>query len=145
MGVYWEDTPDRLPKEESGNQALQGMGPGTRKLPATVPWSLLSLQFLSNPRTSPHCSPSFSTQIPGRVFASPTICHQAVRGDTSPPKNQPLSGTDFLGASYSFFVTLIPLNSPCHTSPQEDQVSPLNHREACTWSRNKDALHTHWG
>lgn len=135
-------------QEEPGNQALQGMGPGTGKLPAAVTWSFPGLQFLSNllaPVTPPHYSPGFSSQIPGGLLAPPTIRHQAVRGVTSLPKNWLPSGTNLMGASHSFSVTPILLNSPWHTGPQEEGVSPLDHGKGCTSSRNKDALQAPWG
>lgn len=48
------------PQEESGNQALQGMEPGTRKLPAAVTWSLPGLQFLPQPVSAYDNSPLLS-------------------------------------------------------------------------------------
>lgn len=131
-------------QEESGNQALKGMRPGTRKGPShghmQLTWSLIPSQHVSPYPKSP-LLPMFlnpNPRVACYLLLPPSVTRLAGRGVTSLPKNWLPSCTDFPEAPYSFFMTLIHLNNFWCMSLEEEDLNSLNHGEEYTWSGGKD-------
>lgn len=147
MDVYWKDMSDTLPGRvwqsgttRNGTWDQEASGRSYMEFPQPP----ISFQPISPCESSPLLS-RFLLPNSGGLLAPPTLRHQAARGVTSLPKNWLPSGTNLTGGSHSFSVTPILLNSPWHTGPQEEGVSPLDQGKGCTSSRNKDALQAPWG